>query len=73
MMTGKELIYYILSNNLENEEVNFSEGFLNLMTEEEAAVKYNVGTATIRTWLALDMIKGVKVGNKYYIVPEPTL
>ena len=49
-MTGKELILYILQNNLENTVVMQDGMFIGFMTEEEAAVKFNVGVATIRGW-----------------------
>lgn len=68
-MTGRDLIIYILSNNLEDERVFLDEGFLNLMTEAEAAIKFDVGLATIKTWLELGAIKGVRVGDEIYILP----
>ena len=52
-MTGKELILYILENNLEDSEI-FKDGrFLDFLTVSEAAVKFNVGEATVKTWLDL--------------------
>ena len=39
-MTGKELILYILQNNLENEVVIKDGIFIWLMNEEEAAAKF---------------------------------
>lgn len=47
-MTGKELILYILENDLENEDVIKDGVFIWLMDEKEAAVKFDVGVATIR-------------------------
>ena len=49
-MTGKELILYILQNNLENEVVIKDGVFVWLMNEEEAAAKFGVGVATIKAW-----------------------
>lgn len=72
-MTGKDLIIYILANNLEDEPVFLDKEFLNLMTETEAAVKLKVGVATIRTWFDLGMIDGVKVGDGIYILPNAKL
>lgn len=69
-MTGRDLIIYILENHLENEPVFLDKGFLNLLSEEDAAVKLNVGQATIKAWLELGMIKGVKVGESIYILPN---
>lgn len=62
-MTGKELILYILQNDLENEEVISENGFLLFMDEKEAAAKFNVGIGTIETWYQLGMIKGFEFGD----------
>ena len=44
-MTGRELIIYILSNNLENAKVFEDDAFLEnlFMSEQEAASKFGVG------------------------------
>ena len=66
-MLGRDLIMYILQNNLENEPV-FNKGrLLGFMTVEEAAVKFEVGEATIWLWISMDMLKGIKIGNMLYI------
>ena len=66
-MTGRDLIIYILENNLEEEPV-FEDGkLLGFMNVHEAALKFGVGTATINIWVALDMIPGVKVNEGIYI------
>lgn len=65
-MTGKELILYILQNNLENTIVLEDGFFVGFMTEEEAAVKFGVGTATIRAWYYCNMLKGTKIGDTLY-------
>ena len=61
-MTGRELIIYILDNKLEDTRL------LGLLTVEEAAVKYGVGTATIKGWYDIGLIKGIKVGDKLFIL-----
>lgn len=63
-MTGKELIIYILENNLENETV------LNVMTVDEAAVKYEVGVETIKAWCKLGVIPSIKLNEEFYILKE---
>ena len=66
-MTGKDLIIYILSNHLEDEEI-FKDGkFVGFMTVLEAAAKYNVGTATIQAWINKDMLTAIQIGDVYYI------
>lgn len=66
-MTGRDLIIYILENNLEDAPV-FADGrFIGFITELEAAVKFNVGTATIRLWVERKILSGIKIGEMYYI------
>lgn len=51
-MTGRELIIYILENGLENTDV--SELIFDtpaFLTIHEAARKFDVGLATIHTWV----------------------
>lgn len=67
-MTGRELIMYILENHLEDEVV-FEDGVCAwLMTEEEAAVKFNVGAETIKVWYMLGHLKGTKIGDRLYFL-----
>ena len=67
-MTGRELIIYILQHNLEDEEI-FKDGiFIGFANEEEAAVKFNCGIATIRTGVMLGLIPGFMIGEKAYVI-----
>lgn len=72
-MTGRDLIVYILSNHLEDEPVFLDKGFLNLLTADEAAVRMNVGPATIQVWFELGLLDGVMVGDELYILPSDKL
>lgn len=65
-MTGKELILYILQNNLEDVIVLKDCIFMGCMTEEDAAVKFGVGTATIRAWYHCKMLEGTMIGDSLY-------
>ena len=66
-MTGRELIIYILENKLEDEQV-FKDGkLIGFTTEEETAVAFGVGLATIRAWIKNGMIQRIKIGNMIYI------
>jgi hypothetical protein len=67
-MTGKELIMYILQNDLENEIVIKDGIFVWLMSEEEAAVRFNVGVSTIRAWYICGMLNGTKIGEHLYFL-----
>lgn len=69
-MTGKELILYILQNNLEDEQISFENGFLDFITVNEAAAKYEVGPETVKIWFALKIIDGIQIGNEVYILPN---
>lgn len=64
-MTGKDLIIYILQNNLENasaiEIINKV-----LLTEDQIAAKFGVGIETIRAWQSLKVIDGICLRGKMY-------
>ena len=66
-MTGRDLIIYIMENKLEDELVLDGNRLLGFMTAQEAALKYNVGVATIKLWYELKIISGVKVGEEIFI------
>ena len=66
-MTGRDLIIYILQNNLEDEIVIKDGIFIWCMNEEEAAVKFNVGVSTVKAWYVCGMISGIKIGEHLYI------
>lgn len=66
-MVGRDLIVYILENNLENEQV-FKDGkILGLMTVGEYAEKHNVGVATVLTWINQGCMEYIIVGNTIFI------
>ena len=72
-MTGRDLIIYILENNLENEPV-FKDGkFVGFMTAVEVAEKMNVGVATIFTWWSQGVLEGIVSGGTLYIPVTFTL
>lgn len=65
-MTGKELILYILTNNLENKEIFVDGGLVGFITREEAAEKFGVGISTIEAWHKLGMMRGIQIGDTLY-------
>ena len=67
-MTGKELILYILQNDLEDAVVIKDGIFVGFMNEEEAAVKFNVGISTIKAWHTCGMLDGTKIGGRLYFL-----
>ena len=66
-MTGRDLIIYILANNLENEPIIQDGTFLGFITAKEAASKFSVGEATIKVWVSLGMLDGIVIGDELYI------
>lgn len=69
-MTGKDLILYILRNNLENEVVLKDGIFIGFMDENEAAAKFEVGVGTIWGWYSLGIIDGVRFGDCLYFLKD---
>lgn len=66
-MTGRDLILYILKNNLENEPV-FKDGkFIGFLTVEEAAARFDIGVAAILAWIKLDLIPAFAINGVFYI------
>ena len=66
-MTGRDLIIYILSNNLLDEPVVKDNKIIGFYTVEEAAVITHCGTATVRAWIEMGKLPGVKFGETYLI------
>lgn len=73
MMTGRDLILYILKNNLEDKPVFENGRILGFMTMHEAAAKLNVGIATMRAWVDLKRIESVTIGDAIYIPADVEL
>lgn len=65
MITGKDIITYILENDLVNEPVISNVSDI-LATPEEVAVKFGVGPAVVETMYELGLIKGFNIGGKLY-------
>ena len=64
-MTGRDLILYILRNDLENEPV-FKDGtMLGFITIEDVAKKFEVGVGTIYAYIMMNQIDHVFVGTHY--------
>lgn len=71
-MTGRELIIYILDNNLEDEVVLKDNSVVGLMNEEETAARFGVGVATVKAWYTCGMIKGTKIGDSIFFLKTIT-
>lgn len=67
MMTGRDLIIYILENNLLDDPV-FNDGkILGFMTIDEAAVKFGYGIETIKAWIQLNWVSCLIIDNTILI------
>ena len=66
-MTGRDLIIYILANNLEDESV-FQDGrLLGFVTVPEAAEKMNVGLSTVYAWISQGLLNCIVMHGVIYI------
>lgn len=66
-MTGRDLIIYILENRLEDTTILEDGNIPGFMTIGQAAEKWNVGEATVSTWINLRRILAFTLGNETYI------
>lgn len=67
MMTGRDLILYILEHKLEDEPI-FEDGiFLGFWDQNEAAIKFDVGVATIKAWYQVGMLPGIEINGIIYV------
>ena len=71
-MTGRELMMLILEYKLEDTEVVKDGKFIWFMSEEEAAVKFDVGVSTIRAWYMCKKLDGIKIGDQLYFLRNAT-
>lgn len=69
-MKGRDLITYILNNHLEDVDMFDGTGFLGFPTVDETAIKFRVGPATVRAWIARGYLKGVMFNGTMYILPN---
>lgn len=72
-MTGRDLIIYILKNNLENEPIFKNGSFIGFITVTEAAIKFDVGVETIKLWFLLDRLDGIQIDSDIYILSNAEL
>lgn len=66
-MKGRDLIVYILEHHLEDVDVLEDLRTLGLYSAEDVAIKFNVGTATVRTWCSLGRFDYIKIDGRIYI------
>lgn len=66
-MTGRDLIIYIMKNNLEDEQVFQNGSFIGFITMDEAATTLNVGVGTVYAWMVMGQLDYVRIGEEYLV------
>lgn len=66
-MTGRELIMYIIDNNLLDEPVFKNGVFVGYMSVNDAALELGAGTATIQALISMGKIDCIQTDNRYFI------
>lgn len=69
VMTGRDLVLYILQNKLEDKPINDIWCLKSFLTANDAAARYNVGEETIKVWFATGALSGIQIGKSIYIAP----
>lgn len=73
MLNGRDLIVYILQNNMENEPI-FKDGrFLGFLSLAEFAERWDVGEETVRLWITLGYVEGLIIYDEIYIPYNATI
>ena len=73
-MTGRDIIVYILTHNLEDVDMiafvydgEEDDRLVDFISEEEAAVKFDVGVATVRAWADMKLIEAVRINGTIFV------
>lgn len=66
-MTGKELILYILANDLENDPVFNNGRFVGFMTVDEVALKLNIGVAAVCALIEREVLDHICIDTTLFI------
>lgn len=72
-MTGKDLIIYILANDLENEPVYKDGTFVGFVTVTEAAIRLGVGPVTVHALVSMGKLDYILIGSKMLIMDNDKL
>lgn len=72
VITGRDLVMYILKNKLEDKPINDIWCLKSFITAKQAAVRYNVGEETIKAWFAMGRLNGIQIGKTIYVTPVTT-
>lgn len=73
MITGRDLIIYILNNNLEDKPIFQNGTFMGYWTIEYYAQEMTVGVETVKAWINMGAIKGAIPIGGTYLIPKQEL
>lgn len=68
MLKGRDLVSYIYEHGLMDENVVKNGVVMGFITEEDAGVKFGVGSQTVRVWVNQGKMEGINV-NGVVLVP----
>lgn len=70
-MTGKDMMMYIIQNDLYDKELfgesGFSPEIMGLISVEEAALKLHVGVETVKTLMVINDLPLIMMGKSAYV------
>ena len=66
-MEIRDLIIYILENELEDEEVIKDNKIIGFLSFEEVASRLDIGVSSVETMIKIGILPVVKIGEKFYI------
>lgn len=72
-MTGKELIIYILENDLLDTPIFDNSKIVGLLSIDETAVRLGVGRATIITYIRMKRLDNIIIGNSTFVIDNHKL
>ena len=67
LMTGRDLIVYILENRLEDKPIFENNAFIGFVLADEVAASLDVGVETVRTMHKLGLIDGIEINGELLI------
>lgn len=66
-MLGRDLVTFIMKNNLLDTDV-FDDGkLIGYISEEEAGAKFGVGATTVRVWVNQGRLNGLRINDTIYV------
>lgn len=66
-MTGRDLVLYILNNNLEDRPIFENGHLLGFLSLDETAVRLNVGIASVYVWIQQERLRYICVGDRVFV------